>query len=238
MFEFALILISTLIVSLIAFIGVIFISLNENILRKILMVLIGFSSGALLGGSFLHLLPESLKEIGEIAYHYILLGIISFFFMEKFLYWRHCHDGVCSVHTFTYLNLIGDSIHNFIDGAIIAATFLTSYNLGIITTLNVVFHEIPQEIGDFGVLVYGGLSKKKALMYNFLSAITAIIGAIITYFIGSTYNVEMLVPFAAGVFIYIAATDLMPELHKRNKISETLTQLLAIIFGVLIFLLL
>ncbi len=238
MLELILILISVFIVSLISLIGIIFIGLNENILKKIIMILISFSSGALLGGVFLHLLPESLEEVGEVTYYYVLFGIVSFFFMEKFLRWRHCHDGVCPIHMFTYLNLIGDGIHNFIDGAVIAATFLTSYNLGIITTLNVIFHEIPQEIGDYGVLVYGGLSKKKALMYNFLSAITAIIGAIIAYFIGSVYNIELLIPFTAGGFIYIAATDLMPELHKQYKLNESLTQLLAIIFGASIFLLL
>lgn len=224
---------SVVAVSLIAFVGIVFVGFNEEFLRRILVALVGFASGSLLGGAFLHLFPESLEESGSMALYYALLGIVTFFFMEKFLYWRHCHEENCPIHMFVYLNLIGDGLHNLIDGAIIAATFLISYELGIATTLAVIFHEIPQEIGDFGILVYGGLGKKRALMYNFLSAITAIAGALITYFIGFIQNVEQaLVPFAAGGFIYIAATDLMPELHKRHQPGDSLIQPFVILFGI------
>ncbi|MDH5459819.1 MAG: ZIP family metal transporter, partial [Candidatus Bathyarchaeota archaeon] len=151
---------SVTIVSLISFVGIIFIGLKEKFLRRILTVLVSFASGTLLGGAFLHLLPEAETKVGaEITFYYVIIGIVSFFAMEKFLYWRHCHEEECPVHMFVYLNLIGDGVHNFIDGMIIAATFMLSFDLGVTTTLAVIFHEIPQEIGDFGVLIYGGLSK-------------------------------------------------------------------------------
>lgn len=134
---------------------------------------------------------------------------------------------------FVYLNLLGDGIHNFVDGMVIAATFMFSLELGFATTLAVIFHEVPQELGDFGVLVYGGLSKKKALTFNFISAVTAILGALTTYFLAYLKSVEiLLVSFAAGGFIYIAATDLMPELHKKTHASESLTQLIVILLGI------
>lgn len=179
-------------------------------------------------------MPEALPKIGETnALFYAIVGIVSFFAMEKFLYWRHCHEEKCPVHMFVYLNLIGDGIHNFIDGMVIAATFMLRFDLGLTTTLAVIFHEIPQEIGDFGVLIYGGFSKRKALTYNFISAITAILGAITTYFLAYLQSLEaLLVPFAAGGFIYIAATDLMPELHKKSHAGASVIQLLTIMLGI------
>jgi zinc and cadmium transporter len=233
--DLVVILASVTIVSLIAFVGIIFIGLREKLLKRVTMVLVGFASGTLLGGAFLHLLPESLNSGGDstIMFFYVILGIVSFFAMEKFLYWRHCHEEECPIHMFVYLNLVGDGIHNFIDGMIIAATFMLSFSLGFATTLAVIFHEIPQEIGDFGILIYGGLSKRKALTYNFISAVTAILGAMITYFSAYLQGIEtLLVPFAAGGFIYIAATDLMPELHKKRSGSESLIQLLFILLGI------
>jgi len=198
-----------------------------------LTALIGFASGSLIGGAFIHLLPESLEETGQTVFYYVIVGIVFFFIMEKFLYWRHCHEEKCPVHTFAYLNLIGDGIHNFIDGMLIAASFILSYDLGAATTLAVIFHEIPQEIGDFGVLIYGGFTKRKALAYNFVSALTAVAGALITYYLAYIQGIEhFLVPFAAGGFIYIAATDLMPELHKKSHATESLIQLFAILAGI------
>jgi zinc and cadmium transporter len=222
-------------VSLIAFTGLIFVGLKEELLKRVTMVLVGFASGTLLGGAFLHLLPEALTPDGDsmITFCYVIVGIVSFFTLEKFLYWRHCHEKECPTHMFVYLNLVGDGIHNFIDGMVIAATFMVSFDLGFATTLAVIFHEIPQEIGDFGVLVYGGLSRKRALAYNFLSAVTAILGALTTYFLAYLRSIEvLLVPFAAGGFIYIAATDLMPELHKKPHARESLVQLIVILLGI------
>jgi len=230
------IILSTFLVSLLSFIGVLFLSLNDKILNKLLNILVAFASGALLGAAFLDLLPESFALGSEEAFVFALLGIMLFFVIEKFLRWRHCHDGKCDIHAFTYLNLIGDGIHNWIDGMIIAATFLTSIELGTVTTLAVVAHEIPQEIGDFGILVYGGFKKTKALFYNFISAVTAILGAIFTYYLiqDIQYLVVMLLPLAAGGFVYIAATDLLPELHKREKMKDSIVQLIVLSLGILL----
>jgi len=228
------ILASVTVVSLISFIGVIFIGLKESLLRRIVMVLVGFASGTLLGGAFFDLLPEAVNMINPpiTIFYFVILGIIVFFCIEKFLHWRHCHEEECQVHTFAYISLVGDGVHNFIDGMIIAATFVFSFELGLITTLAVISHEIPQEIGDFGVLIYGGFGKRKALTYNFISALTAILGAIVTYYVVYLRNnYTLLVPFAAGGFIYIAATDLMPELHKKSHAGESIIQLLSILFG-------
>jgi zinc and cadmium transporter len=233
MHELIPILVSVSIVSLMALIGIVFVGLKEDMLKNILMGLIAFASGTLLGGAFLNLLPEAMAEIGEATFYYAVIGIVVFFVLEKFLYWRHCHEGECPVHMFVYLNLIGDGIHNFIDGMIIAATYLASFELGFATTLAVIFHEIPQEIGDFGVLIYGGFRKRRALAYNFATALTAVLGSLTAYFLAGLANFgALLVPFAAGGFVYIAATDLIPELHKKNTAGTSVIQFFTLLLGV------
>ncbi|MBI3991308.1 MAG: ZIP family metal transporter [Candidatus Omnitrophica bacterium] len=227
-------------VSLVSLIGIFSLLLREGLLNKLLMTLIGFSAGGLIGGAFLHLLPEALEQAGsQVIFFYLILGFIAFFILEKYLHWRHCHEGVCSVHSFTYLNLIGDGIHNFSDGLVIGASFIISINFGIITTLVVIMHEIPQEIGDFGVLVYGGFSKLKALYCNFVIALACIIGTIVGYFISA--NVQdfspFLLPFTAGGFIYIAACDLVPELHKQEDLKKSALSMLAFLCGIIFILL-
>jgi zinc and cadmium transporter len=235
MYDLLNILASVTAVSLVSLVGIVFIGLKENLLKRILMVLIGFSSGTLLGATFLHLLPGASERLGPSMFYYVILGIVSFFALEKFLYWRHCHEGECPVHMFVYLNLIGDAIHNFVDGMIIAATFGSSLRKGLATTLAVISHEIPQEIGDFGVQIYGGLTRRKALVYNFLSALAAVLGALVAYFLSSLSDFgALLVPFAAGGFIYIAATDLMPELHKKSRADESIVQLISILLGIVL----
>jgi len=227
------ILASVTIVSLVSFIGLLFVGMKEGVLGRLLMVLVGFASGSMIGAAFFDLIPEAV-EAGSNVWLYIVTGIMFFFVMEKFLYWRHCHDENCQVHSFAYLNLIGDGVHNFVDGALIAGSFLISASLGFTTTLAVVFHEIPQELGDFGVLVFGGFARKRALTYNFLSAATAVVGALTTYALSSQVQSlpALLVPFAAGGFIYVAATDLMPELHKRTQPRDSLVQLLTLLAGI------
>ncbi|MGB9708073.1 MAG: ZIP family metal transporter [Candidatus Pacearchaeota archaeon] len=228
------ILVSVVIVSLLSLIGIFFLAFKEKFLNKILLMLVALASGALLGSAFFHLLPESL-EIGiKKVSLLVIVGILAFFVLEKVMHWRHCHKGKCPVHTFTYSVLIGDSLHNFVDGLIIAAAYLTNVNLGISATIAIILHEIPQEIGDFGVLLYGGFTKKKALIYNFLSALTAVFGALVGYFIGSNINMTFLLPFAAGGFIYIAVSDLIPELFKKSEILDFLFHVLFIIIGLAI----
>jgi zinc and cadmium transporter len=236
-FELAYILLATFIVSLISFVGVVTLALKEKILNKILLVLIGLSAGALMGGAFLHLLPEAVEASQDLnVYLFVLVGFILFFLIEKVLHWRHCHKGECHVHTFQYMNLVGDSIHNFLDGLIMAASFVVSIPLGITTTIAIATHEIPQEIGDFGVLLYGGFSKKKAIMMNFLIALTAVLGGVIGYFVSSRIEniVLFILPFAAGGFIYIAATDLVPEIRKELDMKKYMATLLVFIIGILI----
>jgi zinc and cadmium transporter len=239
-------LISVLIVSLISLIGILTLSVNLKKLRSFLIYLISFSAGTLLGDAFIHLLPEAVETYGlglNISLS-ILAGIIIFFVLEKFIHWQHCHGTITEnhhIHPFAYTNLVGDALHNFLDGIIIAASYLISIPAGIATTLAVLFHEIPQEIGDFGVLLHGGFSKKKALAVNFLSALFAVLGAILTLWLGNSIeNLEMfLVPIAIGGFIYIALSDLIPQLHKHSdKISKSLLQLIAFVIGIAVMALL
>ena len=237
MINFVWALAASLIVSSISLIGIFALSLSEKFLNRILFLLIGFSAGGLIGAAFLHLLPEALeKSQNNIIFIYIILGFISFFILERYLHWRHCHkEGRCDIHTFTYLNLVGDGIHNLADGLIIGSSFALSIHFGIITTLVIVFHEIPQEIGDFGVLVYGGFSKAKALFYNYISSLTCILGTAIGYILSTkvgSFSIFLL-PFIAGGFIYIAACDLIPELHKDPDLKKSTFSLLAFLAGIL-----
>ncbi|MEI8349579.1 MAG: ZIP family metal transporter [Candidatus Omnitrophota bacterium] len=232
-------LVSVTIVSFISLIGVFTLSLRREKLDKILLLLVSFSVGGLFGDAFIHLLPETFEKIGAklVASSLIIFGILIFFVLEKIVRWRHCHTPTSGehLHPVVTLNLIGDGVHNLIDGMIIGASFSISISIGIATTLAVILHEIPQEIGDFGVLVHGGLSIKKALFFNFISALTSIVGAVISLTIGSYvkgYTVALL-PVAAGGFLYIAGSDLIPELHGCDtKISTSLWQFLFIILGI------
>ena len=231
---------SVLIVSLIAFVGILTLSIKADKQRRFLIYFISFSAGALLGDAFIHLLPETVKEFGFglSTSLYVLLGIIIFFIVEKIIHWNHCHHPTTTGHThpFAIMNLVGDGVHNFIDGLIIGASYLLSIPVGIATTLAVIFHEIPQEIGDFGVLLAGGFSKGKALLLNFVTALAAILGAIVALIIGSYVEnlTQILIPIAAGAFIYIASADLIPELHKKTQVSISIMQLITFILGVLV----
>ena len=233
-------LISVFVVSLISLIGVLTLSINVKKLRKFLIYMVSFSAGALLGDAFIHLLPEAVEEFGFglNTSFYVLAGILVFFVSEKIVKWRHCHMHYHDdhVHSFAVMNLIGDGFHNFIDGLIIAASYLVNIPVGIASTLAVAFHEIPQEIGDFGVLLHGGYSKKKALFFNFLTALTAVLGAITALLIGNYFeNITLfLIPFAAGGFVYIAGADLIPELHREVKVRKSFLQLLSILLGIFV----
>ena len=231
------ILASTFLVSIISLIGIVTFSIKEKLLEKILLILVSLSAGVLMGGAFLHLIPEAIEEFADFnIFIYILTGFVLFLLIEKLFYWRHCHKAKCSIHTFAYMNLFGDGVHNFIDGLIIAASFVIDIPLGIVTTFVVALHEIPQEIGDFGVLVYGGFEKTKALFFNFMTSLTAILGGVTGYYL-STYTetfIFFLLPFAAGDFIYIAATDLIPEIRKETNIKKSLLNFAVFVLGILI----
>jgi len=244
---------SVIIVSLISLVGVLALAVNEKILRQIVVYLIGFSAGALLGDAFIHLIPEAAESGFAAAISlYILTGIAVSFVIEKFIHWKHYHyhyhehehhgDEACKemknkgVKPFAYMNLVGDAVHNFIDGLIIGASYIVSIPIGLATTLAVIFHEIPQEIGDFGVLLHGGFSKKQAVFYNFLSAVAAIAGVAVSFVI-INYIPNMLtflIPFAAGTFVYIAGSDLIPELHHEAGLKKSAFQFIALLIGMAI----
>lgn len=230
---------ANLAISVIALIGILTLSLKSKTIQKFLLWLVGLSSGALMGGAFLHLLPEALKMSQGIninIFNWVLVSFVIFFVIEKILHWRHCHKEHCEVHTLGTMNLIGDAVHNFIDGLIIAASFVVNPALGISTTLAVALHEIPQEIGDFGVLLHVGYARKKAILMNFLTALFAVLGGVLGYYLISVnYDIEIyLLPIAAGGFIYIAASDLLPEIRKEKSPKKSMVSFGFFIIGVLI----
>lgn len=238
-------LLATFLISLISLVGVFFIFIKSKVLNKITLFLVSFAIGALLGDAFIHLIPQSFEQISFPLYSSLLVlgGILLFFILEKVLRWRHCHQINCcqsdsqhNDHIIT-LNLFGDTVHNLIDGMLIAASFMVSFSVGLATSIAVLIHEIPQEIGDFGIFLHSGLSKKKAIFYNFLSALASLLGVVLTFLIGQNFNnfSHFLIPITAGGFIYLAATDLIPELHRHDtKIINSLIQLIFIILGIIL----
>jgi zinc and cadmium transporter len=235
---------SVIVISLVSLVGVLVLWVKDQQLKKILLYLVSFSVGGLFGDAFIHLIPEAVEEsgFGTSISLLIFLGILSSFAIEKFLQWRHCHIPTSSEHphSFAYMNLFGDAVHNLIDGLIVGGSYIASIPIGISTTLAVIFHEIPQELGDFGVLIHGGFTKKRAVWFNFLTALTAILGAAIALIMGATLEgfIPLLIPFAAGNFIYIAGSDLIPELRKDEPNPKKATlQIASIALGVIAMLL-
>lgn len=230
-------LVSVVIVSLLSLLGVITLAIKEKNLNSVLLLMVSFAVGALFGDAFIHLLPEAAKDgfSLEIAL-YILSGIIAFYILEKVIRWRHCHQIDCEVHPhhLAPINLIGDGMHNFLDGMLIGGAYLASIPLGIATTVAIVLHEIPKEIGSFGILLHAGLSRWRAIGFNFLSALVAILGTILAILIGQKAQqfAIYLIPFTIGGFIYIAGSDLIPETHKETSIPRSLLQLLAVVAGI------
>lgn len=235
---------SVVIVSFISLIGVFTLSIKEAALRRNIFLLVSLAVGALLGDAFIHLIPEAFEAAANststnptFVSLAIIAGILIFFVIEKFLHWHHHaageHDHE-TIHPTGKMILISDGVHNFIDGLIIGASFLVSVEVGIATTLAVILHEIPQEIGDFGVLLHSGFSKAKALWFNFLSALTSVVGVLVALLIGGASDLLTiwLIPVAAGGFIYIAMSDLIPELHKTKQPHQSLMQFVAVIIGV------
>lgn len=231
-------------VSLVSLIGVLTLSLKLEMLRKLTMFLVSFSAGVLLGGAFFHLIPEAVESGGftPLLSAIILAGIITFLFLERVIYWRHCHVPTSyeHPHPFALMNLVGDGFHNFIDGMIIAGAFLASIPLGITTTLAVILHEIPQEMGDFGVLIHGGFGRKKALLMNFAASVGAVLGAIVILLLNTKVAAisSFIVPFTAGGFIYIAGSDLIPEMKKETQSFKAILHIITLFLGLGVMLLL
>jgi zinc and cadmium transporter len=223
-------------ISLFSLIGAVGLVLKRDWIDRGLFFIVAFAAGALLGDAFFHLVPEIAEsEAGfdVTASSALLAGVLILFVLEKVLHWHHAHFPHEEVlHPVAITNLVGDGLHNFVDGAIVAGSFAVSTELGIATTLAVALHEIPQEFGDFGILLHAGLSPRKALALNLASASAALLGALAVLVLVPVDVIErLLVPFSAGAFIYIASTDLLPDLHKEPEAARSLAQLAALIGG-------
>ncbi len=238
--------------SILSLVGVITLFIRSSWLKHKLIYLVSFAAGALFGDALIHLLPEAVEEQGGFTLTVsvaVLLGIILSFIIEKFVHWHHCHHINHTGHkhhldhkqrgdALAAMNLFGDAMHNLIDGLIIGASFLVNVPVGIATTIAVLLHELPQELGDFGILLHSGLSKARALWYNFLVSLTGILGVFAAFF----FNVYMsglsnlLLPLSAGTFIYIAGSDLIPELHHEIKVERSILQLAMFILGIIVML--
>lgn len=229
-------------VSIASFIGVVALAWKETFLRKVLFFLISLAAGALLGDAFIHLIPEAFESADALTVSLLILaGFLSFFILEKLLNWHHVHadeplgEDHAHIHPVGHLVLISDGLHNFVDGVAIGAAFLVSPEIGIATTIAIILHELPQEIGDFALLVHAGFSRTKALMVNFLSALIAFAGVGLAYLLAGFFETAapLIAAFTAGMFVYIAGSDLVPELHKSTGARRSLLQLAAIIVGLI-----
>ena len=230
--------VGVVVVSLVSLVGVFALSLKEEVLKKYVFVFISLAVGALLGDAFIHLIPEAFENSpnSTAVSLLIILGVFVFFIFEKILHWHHHGEDIeePAIHPAGKLILLSDGVHNFIDGAIIGISFIVSVPIGIATTIAVILHEIPQEIGDFAVLLHSGYERSRAIWLNFLSALSAILGVLIAFALqgaGEAF-VNLALPIAAGGFIYVAVADLIPELHKTKEVKHSLLQILAVIVGV------
>jgi len=236
--------ISVSIISIVSLIGAVYLLLNKHVLAKITLFLVSLAVGSLFGDVFFHLLPQIYTSAGDgfLSAVFIIAGILIFFILEKFLRWRHIHIAPDnqSVKPMAYTNLVGDALHNFIDGMLVTASYMVSPELGLATTITVILHEIPQEIGDFGVLIHSGFTPKKALAFNFLSAVSSFLGVILVVLLSREAEsfVNLLIPITAGGFIYIAGSDLIPELHHKSDLKTSVYQMVFMLTGIVIMALL
>ncbi len=230
---------SSLLMCAIALVGSVTLILKEETLERIILPLVAFAAGSLIGGAFFHMIPAGIAQSGNTTafYVWILAGFSAFFALEQLLNWRHCHRASTNhKRPLTYLILIGDGLHNFIGGLAIAGIFIIDIRLGIMAWLAAAAHEIPQELGDFGVLVHGGWEKRKALMYNALSALSFLVGGLLAYALSFNIDISFLIPFAAGNFIYIGASDLVPEVKENESLDVNILNFLAFISGLALML--
>ncbi len=226
------------------FAATLFVFLGERVQKKLVYVLLSFATGTLLTAALMGLIPEAIEAVEEPHFITITIlgGIIFFFFLEKFVIWRNCQNNNCEVHSHASgsLVLVGDAFHNFTDGIVIASAFLTNFYIGIAAGITILMHEIPQETGDFAILLHSGMSKKRALLYNLLSSCTTIPSAIISYYILDVFQIIIpyFLAFSASSFLYIALSDLTPELHQKTETKEIIKQLTLVLLGVIIMVLL
>jgi zinc and cadmium transporter len=231
------IIVSGIAMSCIALVGSVTLILSDSTLKKILLPLVAFAAGSLIGGAFFHMIPAAIDQMGNRidVYLWIVAGFVLFLAMEQFLNWHHSHGGVEEEDTkqpLTFLILIADGIHNFVGGMFVAASFIADIHLGIVAWLAAAAHEVPQELGDFAVLVRGGWNKKSALLFNFVSALTFLFGGLVAYFASQQVEVDFLIPFAAGNFIYIAAADLIPEIKHGTHVKTNVLHFISFVAGI------
>lgn len=234
------ILLSTLLMSLISWVGLIFFAVREQVLRRVIPLLISFAAGSLLGGAFLHLIPETVRESGPTlsVFVWILVGFGLFLLMEQYLSWHHSHRRKRQVaKPVTFLILLADGLHNFIGGLAIGGSFLISPRVGWITWIAAAAHEFPQEFGDFGILIHGGWKKRWALLFNFVSALSIVPGGLAAYWLEGHVDVVFLLPFAAGNFLYISASDLIPEIKHSGSLGQNFLTFTMFTLGILLILL-
>jgi len=212
---------ATVVDSLVGLVGVFTLLVREDLLKRLIKTLVAFSAGALLGGAFFHLLAESLGKLSVVnTFGVALIGFMVFFVLEEYLHWHQCEE--CEIHPYSYLMIIGDSMHNVLDGLVIAGTFMLNTQLGIVTTVVIIAHEVPQELGIFGVLVSGGFDKYRAIFFSFVAQCTCVLGGLLAYLFFNQIQIFSLLiaPFAAGGFIYIAAADLIPGMHQTEGFEK------------------
>lgn len=236
MTSLAWVLAGTLLMASLAWVGLAVLALRSESLHRILPALVAFAAGSLLGGSFLHLMPETLLRTGPVLepFLWLLTGFVAFFLLEQFLHWRHDHGMRAFRHEpVTHLILLADGMHNFLGGLAIGGSFLISPRVGFVTWLAAAAHEIPQELGDFAILLRGGWEARRALLFNFASALTVVPGGLLAYVAGRWLDVTFLLPLAAGNFLYIAASDLIPEIKHGDGFGRRVLHLVSFVAGIL-----
>jgi zinc and cadmium transporter len=230
------IVVSGLAMSVIALVGSLTLVLPERTLQRLLLPLVAFATGALLGGALFHMLPSAVEALGDglTVYAWFAAGFIIFYGLEQFLHLHHCHEGISCEHLVGHLVLVADGVHNLIGGLAVGASFLLGTSVGLSAWVAAAAHEVPQELGDFGVLVHSGWKPRRALLFNVFSALTFPVGAVIAYLAADTFEVSFLVPLAAGNFVYIGATDLLPQITRREDWREKLVHTAALLLGLLL----
>ncbi len=230
---------SGILMSAIALSGSITLVLKKKTLEKILLPLVALAAGSLIGGALFHMLPISIDKIknNHLVFLFVALGFLTFLALEQFMHWHHCQRRITdNKEPVTYLILIADGLHNFIGGLAVAGVFLVDVQLGITTWLAAAAHEVPQELGDFGVLLKGGWKKREALLFNLISGLTFLVGGMVAYFSSTQLNIntDYLIPFGAGNFIYIAASDLIPQVNKEDSVKGNIIHYLSFVFGLIL----